>query len=254
MTEITKTGWLVCGLVLPIGALAAAADAPRQKIADDKQALAPLQAYVGEWRGVGQRRRGSSRGAWREQSQWSWRFDEGRAELVADVTGGKYFSWLRLQAGDKPGQFLLLATPIAIPTQEKDHAAVRRFVGTRTDGMLVLTAEKAAEGQPARISMRLVAGGDRMVVLYQKQLGDDRYARLGEVGATRKGSSFAKASSGGPECIVTGGLGTIAVEYQGKKYFVCCGGCRDLFDEDPAGVLQEYRQRKADQRANPRDK
>jgi YHS domain-containing protein len=35
------------------------------------------------------------------------------------------------------------------------------------------------------------------------------------------------------------------VEYQGKKYYVCCTGCRDLFNDDPAGGLEEYRQRKA---------
>ena len=88
-----------------------------------------------------------------------------------------------------------------------------------------------------------------MVVLLEKRLGEGVYSRLAEVGSTRKGSSFAKSAASGPECIVTGGLGTIPVEYMGKKYFVCCTGCRDLFRDNPAGVLEEYRQRKAAEKA-----
>jgi hypothetical protein len=111
--------------------------------------------------------------------------------------------------------------------------------------VLVVVDRDAPADRPARISLRLVADGDRMLILYERKLGADSYARLAEIGSTRKGSSFAKNAASGPECVVTGGLGTIAVEHQGKKYFVCCGGCRDLFNDDPEGVLAEYRQRKA---------
>jgi YHS domain-containing protein len=104
-------------------------------------------------------------------------------------------------------------------------------------------AAEAAADRPARITMRMVAGGDRLLVLYEARAGGD-YARLAEVGATRKGISFAQGT-GYPECIVTGGHGSIAVEYNGKTYYVCCTGCRDLFKEDPEGVLAEYRARKA---------
>ena len=88
-----------------------------------------------------------------------------------------------------------------------------------------------------------------MLVRYEKRIAEGVYARLAEVGSTRKGSSFAKNAASGPQCVVTGGLGTIAVAHDGKTYYVCCGGCRDLFMEDPQGVLAEYRQRKAAERA-----
>ena len=45
--------------------------------------------------------------------------------------------------------------------------------------------------------------------------------------------------------MVTGGEGTIAVTHDGKTYYVCCTGCRDYFNENPAEVLAEYRERKA---------
>jgi YHS domain-containing protein len=35
--------------------------------------------------------------------------------------------------------------------------------------------------------------------------------------------------------------------HEGKTYYVCCTGCRDYFNEDPAAVLEEYRERKADE-------
>ncbi|MGD9647562.1 MAG: hypothetical protein AB7U73_17740 [Pirellulales bacterium] len=213
----------------------------------DKQALAPCRSLVGEWRGVGQPKRGSTRGAWTEQSQWSWSFAEGRAELRAEIDDGHFFGLLQLRPGDEPGEFVLLATPL-VAGDTKSTVAPRRFRGEYRDGTLVVTAEQATAGQPARITIRLVAGGDRLVVLYEQATGEESFSRLAEVASTRRGSSFATAAAAGRECVVTGGLGTIAVEYDGRTYYVCCGGCREAFNDDPQGVLDDYRQRKAAQR------
>jgi hypothetical protein len=230
-------------LLLTAVALTQSAAKEPDKLASDKRALAVVQSYVGEWRGVGQLRRGSNQGAWTEQSDWAWHFAEGRATLVGTNAGSKYFSKLQLMPGDKQGELVLLATPAG------EGAAPLKYVGSATGGKWTFVASDAAEGQPARITMQLVAGGDRLVMLLEKKLGDGVYTRLAEIGATRKGSSFATKATAGPECVVTGGLGTIAVEYEGKKYFVCCTGCRDLFNEDPAGVLADYRARKAEEAA-----
>ena len=43
----------------------------------------------------------------------------------------------------------------------------------------------------------------------------------------------------GPECIVSGGLGTMKVSYNGKEYWVCCSGCRDEFKENPEKYIKE---------------
>jgi hypothetical protein len=241
-------GWSVVTSVIMAAAAARATDPTR----NDKQALAAAQSYVGEWRGVGQPKRGSNQGAWTEQAAWAWRFDDQRAELVAELTGNKYFSRLRLQPGEAPGQFLLLATPAGDAATVKALPS-RRFSGGKSDGALVFTADKPLDDEPARISLRLVAGGDRMLVLYEKRQSSGSFVRLAEVGSTRKGSSFARSSANGPECVVTGGLGTIAVEHEGKKYYVCCGGCRDYFLEKPASVLAEYRERKAEEKKKLRE-
>lgn len=211
----------------------------------DKAALAPLQAYIGQWRGVGLPKRGSNQGAWTEQADWSWHFSEGRAELVATLEPNKYFQRLQVQPASTADAFVLLAAPVGAG----DDAAKVRFTGKLQEGVLTAVADDAMGEGPARITVRLIAGGDRMLVLYEKRLAEDAFGRLAEVGSTRKGSGFAKSATSGPECVVTGGLGTIAVEHEGKTYFVCCSGCQDLFNEDPVGVLADYRERKAAERA-----
>src|SRR5260221_3047772 len=93
-----------------------AADKPdsakTDSIGSEKKALAAFQAFVGEWKGVGQPRRGSSQGAWTEEMQWAWRFSDGHAELAAQLTHDPYFSALRLPTGERAGQYRLLATPV----------------------------------------------------------------------------------------------------------------------------------------------
>lgn len=220
------------------------------RVAADKAALAQLQKYVGAWRGVGQPRRGSSQGAWSETADWSWRFADGRAALVFESPKGKYYrSGKLLPAGEKTA-FELVAT-------RADGSCEDQFAGTINDAGELLLAARAGDdpddGAPARITLRTVADGDRLLMLYEKRTSAERYTRLAEVGYTRAGASFAKGS-GEPECVVTGGVGTIAVEYEGKKYYVCCTGCRDLFNDDPAGMLAEYRQRKAGERQKERAK
>jgi len=53
------------------------------------------------------------------------------------------------------------------------------------------------------------------------------------------------AGSAVPECVVTGGLGTATVTYMGKTYFVCCTGCRDEFNSDPAKYVKDFEAKKA---------
>ena len=234
--------WTLIAALMLVAAAGVAMAEDGKSAAADKKALAAAQAFVGSWRGVGQPKRGSNQGAWTEEFDWAWRFEKGRAELVAEQPRDKFYTRLELQPGDEPGRFVLLATPVKNGDQPPSP---ERFTGSRGDDALVFVADEPRGDAPARITLRLVAGGDRMLVLYEKRQGEAAYGRLAEVGATRKGSSFAKSAASGPECVVTGGLGTIAVMYEGKKYYVCCTGCRDLFQEDPAGVLAEYRERKA---------
>jgi hypothetical protein len=222
---------------------ATAASLAAADITADKAALARLQEFVGSWRGVGQPRRGSTQGAWTETADWSWKFADGRATLVFDAPKGKYYRTATLSRGEDEGTFKLVA-------KRADDSGDDHFSGKLDDHdelVLVAKEDERPADAPGRITLRTVADGDRLLLLYEKRTGADRYSRLAEVGYTRAGISFAKGS-GEPECVVTGGLGTIAVEYRGKKYYVCCTGCRDLFNDDPEGVLADYQERKAKER------
>lgn len=200
----------------------------------NREALSKLQNYIGQWRGVGQPKRGSTKDSWVEKSGWAWNFAAGDVSLKLDSADGKYFRSAELRPTAKADEYELTAKAI-------DGTEVKYRGPLGADG-LILTAEKQVEGTPARVSIRLVADGDRMVVLYERQADADHFTRLAEVGSTRLGSGFGKGTSY-IECVVTGGLGTIAVTHQGKTYYVCCTGCRDYFNDNAEQVLAEYRTR-----------
>src|SRR5262249_25969785 len=75
-----------------------------------------------------------------------------------------------------------------------------------------------------------------------KPSGGGAYARVYQVGATKEGEPFADVAKG-PECVVSGGKGTIAVTHKGNSYYVCCSGCRDEFKSDPEKYIQESESR-----------
>jgi YHS domain-containing protein len=92
-------------------------------------------------------------------------------------------------------------------------------------------------------------------VLYQKRRETSKFlTRVAEVGYTRAGTSLAVEGAGEIECIVTGGKGTIKVSYKGQTYYVCCSGCKIAFEEDPEGVIAEYKRKVAERKKKRKDK
>ena len=73
---------------------------------------------------------------------------------------------------------------------------------------------------------------------------------MAEVGYTREGTRLAVEGGDGPECVVTGGRGSIQFSYKGQTYYVCCSGCKQAFDENPEKILSEYRERIAKRNAD----
>jgi hypothetical protein len=227
---------LLTALFAAILLVAATAHEPDQ--AAKKERLSKLQSLVGSWQGVAQPQRGSTKDSWIEQADWQWKFSDGGSALTASLPKAKFFRQFKLTAGEKEGQFVLLASPAA-------DGSDLRYLGQLDDQeQLVLTAEQPREGLPERLSFRFAAGGDRLLVLLErKSPASGQLTRLAEIGYTRQGSGFGKGT-GGRECVVTGGLGTIEVTHKGKTYYVCCTGCRDYFYEKPDEILADYFARK----------
>jgi hypothetical protein len=212
-----------------------------------KQALMQLQGFVGDWRGVGQVRRGSTRGAWSEKCGWAWNFDDDQTSLKFKIDDAKYLRDGSLQWNSVSKKYELAARGI-------QHGQSVKYTGQLDEsGKLILEASEVSGSLPSRLSFRQVAGGDRLIVLYERRSGTKRFLRMAEVGYTRLGSNFGKGTNF-IECVVTGGVGTIAVRHQGQTYYVCCTGCREYFDDDPEGVLAEYRERKAEEKRNAKKK
>jgi YHS domain-containing protein len=229
------------GVLAALGVVAAAVTV---RAADDNDKVAPgrradqeaLRAYaplVGSWRGVGQVERGRAQGAWTESAAWAWKLTSDSAGLEITVKKGKYLNAGVLRPGKAPGTFVFEAT-LADGTS-------RTFVGAAAgDGKpLVLTADaKAPAGKVRRVSITPLHGTRLLVLLQAEDPKSHTFSRLGEVGYTREGVAFAAGESY-PLCVVSEGRGTIQVSYKGKTYWVCCSGCRDLFNDDPESILAE---------------
>ena len=79
---------------------------------------------------------------------------------------------------------------------------------------------------------------DRFLYRFEeKPAGAAAFVKRYQVGATKEG--FAGAATSQPECVVSGGPGTMTVTYHGKSYPVCCSGCRSAFLDDPEKDLRE---------------
>lgn len=244
LTEYRKPVAAVLVIFPFIAALLLADDQPVDQLRSDKAALSPLQGFVGKWKGTGFLRRGSARGSWRQETTWAWKFSDGRASLEFTTPQARFLNKGNLKAAKEKGRFLLNAE---LPRD----AGSAFYGGTRTkEGALVLDLLKPGQKgslTPARIKLNLLVGGKRLVVLYEGKNPDSgRYYRLGEVGYTLSGTTIA-SGTGQPECIVTGGRGTLRVEHKGKSYTVCCKGCLEAFRDDPGGIVAEWKQRKKEE-------
>lgn len=234
--------WISATLVLAL--TAAAADAPGGGRRADQEALKAYASLVGDWRGAGQVERGRTKGAWTESAQWAWALSSETAALGVEVDKGKHLKSGRLKPGGTPGTFRFEAI---LP-----DGSTRSYSGkpaSASGSKLVLTAEGTpgtdATTTPRRITITPLHD-TRLIVLLEGQDPDRKtFFRLGEVGYTRRGVSFAAGDSS-PVCIVTEGRGTTPVSYKGKTYFVCCSGCKDLFNDDPEGVLAEAEARRVE--------
>ncbi len=205
----------------------------------DQKSLQSLQELIGQWKGVGQVRRGSAQGSWIEVGDWAWDFADGKSAVTFAAPASKHLRAGRITVG-APQETLMLTVRTA---DDRDLT----FEGRRRDdgAWEFLAADKnLAARLPSRVTLRLAAEGKRLVMLLERRTGpgDNAFATLAEIGYTRAGSNFGEGS-GGPKCIVTDGAGTISVSHAGKTYYVCCSGCKELFDAEPEKVIAAYHAR-----------
>jgi hypothetical protein len=210
-----------------------------------KAALQPFNVLVGSWRGAGapegtQAERAA--GVWAETAAWGWQFKDQDAWLAVTFDKGKHFTRgeLRYTPGkdqkDQPRFTLTLTAP------DKSTAT---FVGTLTDKgkVLALARTDGPAGEEQRVVFNLLHHNRHLYRFESRPAGTTvAFEKKWQVGATKEGVPFADVPRG-PECIVSGGLGTMKVTYKGKEYYVCCSGCRDEFKDNPEKYIKEFEEK-----------
>lgn len=213
-----------------------------------KDALARFNGLIGGWRGVGMPKRASRQGAWQENAEWSWNFKNDGVALTYAIKGGQLLTAARLDYNPEEKEYRLTATFA--------DKSTRQYTGKFDDdaSRLVLESVPDADDDVYRMTIRQL-NEKRTVVLHEKRgVQQTFYARVAEIGYTRKGTRLASSSQTGPECIVTGGAGTMQVSHQGKTYYVCCTGCRDAFNDDPEAIIADAQERLTEKRAAQKEK
>lgn len=201
------------------------------------EALREFNGLIGGWRGIGQVKRGSSQGAWQEKAEFVWELKPKSTGIRINVEDGKEWKTALLNFDESTKQFHLAAT---LPDD-----STRSYRGKLEEKKLVLEGVDSNK-DVHRLTLTML-NENRLLILFEKRPEQQSFfTRVGEVGYQRQGTKIAAVGGTGPVCVVTGGAGTIAVTYQGKTYYVCCTGCRDAFNDDPAGTLAAYEKKKAE--------
>ena len=209
-----------------------------------KEVLSPFQDLVGNWNGTGQPKRNSTVGAWREKAEWRWKFQGEQVTLEYAVEEGKFLKSAQLSFDPKVKALRLKTIELGTA---KDQTIEREYLGESNGNKLVFDTPAKEGSESRRLTITRLNEKRTLVLFEQKGAGQNFFNRIAEVGYTRDGTRLAESDQTGPVCVVTGGAGTIKVSYKGETYWVCCTGCRDAFNDDPEGVLADYR-KKLDER------
>jgi hypothetical protein len=208
-----------------------------------RKALKPLQDLIGSWRCTGTptgTREERDRGFWQETIAWQWQFKGSDAWLRGDIEKGKWYSRLELRYLPDSDRYQLKAV-----TLSKDE---EKYEGKLENRRLTLQRQDAKSKQTQQLVLSLLHF-NRYLFRYDVKPADKSvFSQVYQVGATKNGVAFAGGDDR-PECIVSGGLGTMPVTYKGKTYYVCCTGCRDAFKEDPEKYIKEFEESKKKKKA-----
>lgn len=200
----------------------AAAKAPRD-------ALAPFNTLIGSWKGTGAKS-DNKREFWQEKVAWEWQFKGEDAWITLAFTDGKHFTRGTLRfVPDRSAFRLNLETP--------DKKSLE-FEGKLEKNVLAVERIDPASKETQRVVVTMLHETRFLYRFETKPEGRAGFNSQYQVGATREGVPFA-AGDTRPECIVSGGLGTMKVTYKGKDYYVCCSGCRDAFKDEPEKYIKE---------------
>ncbi|MFO0965461.1 MAG: YHS domain-containing protein [Gemmataceae bacterium] len=199
-----------------------------------RERLAPLGGLVGTWNATGVpagSKEEQQKGFWTETINCEWQFKKDDAWLKLAFAKGKHFVSGEIRPIPDKDEF-----EVRLTTTDK---ATLLYTGTMKGKALTAVRTDADKNEEQKLIFTILHE-NRILYRYEtRAAGKGIFYRKYQVGATKDGVAFA-VGDGRPECIVSGGLGTTAVSYMGKTYYVCCSGCRAEFLENPKKYIDEY--------------
>jgi hypothetical protein len=230
---------------------AAATDEP-PKFEEIVAGLKPIQIMLGKWQGI------LSKSSSNEVHDWAWdlKTDPEFPALVAKSENGLYFRELRLTYDPRIDMYLMTTTG----EDGESHKFAGKFLKKpedvpSDDGKTVhrefkleLT-EAAIEGVRERWQYTFnQQHNNRYLVDVKRARGKSAFLLRDTIGSQREGVSFARPDDdyGDRTCVISGGLGTSTVSFNGKSYYVCCSGCAAAFNDDPERWIARFEAQKAE--------
>jgi hypothetical protein len=235
---------VMCLLLLAFAPAASTADAPKKSA---KEALRAFDDLIGSWRGTGQpQSKADKQKFWQETLGWEWQFKGDDVALKCTIDKGKYFT---------DGQLRYLADKdlyqLSLTTTDKETV---RFEGKLKEHVLTLERTDDGKKETQRIVISLLHNNRYLYHYEFKPQDKGVFTRVYQVGCTKEGVPFASTGQAKPECIVSGGPGTMAVTYKGQTYYVCCSGCRSEFNANPEKYIKEFEEAKAKKEKEAKEK
>ena len=205
--------------------------------------LKPLQVLLGSWRGTTRREFDGFKAV--DEHEWVWDLQSDPKQPALVMSWGGESPYVKDASMTWLTDSMQYTMTITSPADEQ-----RVFIGKFTkevedvpgdDGKLQRTfALRFTQTQPADAKERFQytfnqQENNRYLMEIDKKRGKARFRRYDTVSTQREGTSFALSDSdyGEKTCIISAGLGTTQVSYQGRTYWVCCSGCKAAFEEDP---------------------
>ena len=217
-----------------------------------RQMLKPFQVLVGTWRGITNKAHGGDKVI--DSTQWAWDLltDPKHPALVMSSKENPHVHTARLTYLPEQENFQLIMV---------EGQGQRIFMGNFSKPVedvpgdndklqrtykLEMTEEASATSKELfRFVFNQQENNRYLLEIYRKK-GAGVFVRIDTVATQREGTSFALSDSdyGEKTCIISQGLGTIQVSYQGKSFWVCCTGCKAAFEEDPVRWITLWEQKK----------
>ena len=213
-----------------------------------RAALKPLQVLLGRWNGTSQKAR-------MDHPDWAydWVTNPKQPALRIRSNQGTYIREGRLAYLPDSEQFEFTTTDA--------EGTSRRFQGTfiepvrdvardekklqRTYKLQLTEPIANATGEQWRVTFNQQEN-HRYIFEVDRKRGNGPFSRVDTIHTQREGTSFAISDTdyGDKTCIISQGLGTISVSYQGQTFWVCCTGCQAALNEEPAKWIGKWEEKK----------